>query len=739
MAANPPEPRENEEVIEFNLIGRGDLAVIKALTAAIDKLAQFGEQFITSDPAARANAVSRTAAPTQGNPTGAKSGVPPAAPTQAWRDPNDPLGISPYAAMPRNYGDMRGGANPQTGPGYPPPRNVEGMRGATPSGPPPRSDNRSAFQKAMDATRNDQLDEADERDVEFLSTPPARGRLDRTMQQATRFLGAAHHAPVQSALNLAGGIATAKMIGGATGNEGLGQSIMGSTIANWTGGGQGGGGGDHGASVVHNALNFAQTAALVGSTLHGRASAVAQGGTNLGYDPGAIMRIPGTDIGFRSPFEEGDTPGSFRGIIPRLAPNIRQEIDRRINVQRLRLQGGVTGRQANAIFNQLGAEGISGQEAENMAFDHVAPLVQQGQDPGLATSMLVQAARNGNTSLAEVGRTLSDLGVSARNARMNLNEYQQSLDQFSETAEQLGATKGQGLALGRNLSDAFGVAPQQAGQIIQSPLVQAMAFQRHGILPNAIGTADPTSVAEAANSAVQEAWDMTAAMFGQRTVDPITGKKISQKEANRNHAAQAAQFAGLDVETFEHTRRTGKRAVSLSEANTALQEYGGDVRDRRELEGRQARRPDGRTYDDWRSGNYARDVVRRENKVDRLRDENTRDLNTTQWKPVHEALMKAAPTDTEDKKKYIARIREIEEMKDPGHRMHQAQRLLAGQSQEALKEDRPLLDLTPAAKRLVQQLEQDDPAKREHGRGGAPTNRDRNKPDHRQKAPIGMG
>jgi hypothetical protein len=750
----PPEPNE-PEVIEFNLLGRGDLAAIKSFKQAVENLSRHisGQGVLRNMPAVGGAATT---------PTGAESALPPTRPEAAYE--GDRPGERPHTSVqpiriptvdeyghrrPEHqeqpyYGD-RGDINPQTGSGQPPRRNVND-RGATPTGPPPPPEGTEYQQEQTAAAA---------------STPPAR--LDRTLQRANKILGMARRSPLHSALQLAGGVATAKVVGNALGDdEGEGNSLtssyLGSVLA--AGGGPGGGGDTGGggasrppvnqrAANIHEAINLASTAFLTSRALGGAGSRLAQGGTNMGYDPGAILNIPGTDIGMRTPFQAGGGLFGIRGgglgvsALPQLAPNIRQEIDRRWNILRLRFQGGMSGRQARQVFDQTSAEGFSGQEAEDIAFRHVAPLVQQGQDPALATSMVVQAARNSNTSLEEISRTLDDLGVSARNARQTLNEYQQGLDQFAEGAEQLGATRNQGVELGRRLTDTLGITPQQANQIPQSTMIQAFAFQRHGILPNAIGTADPSAVLEATNQTVQRAWQMTS-MFGQRTTDPTTGKQISQKQADQNHAAQAAQVAGLDVETYLHLRRTGRQAVARSEGLKAVEQYGGrwnTFRQETRQGGTLANIPEGSTA----TGQTDDEIAR--NKRLNTQRERARDLASTQlrgrWGDVRKELEQAAPTrdDPEKRHKYFEQLDRISKMKDPGHQAHEARRLLMSQAKEDMKEKAPsvTLDLTGAAKRLVRQLENDDPAKRDHGRGGKPVNKSRSEPDQKQTLAPGEG
>jgi hypothetical protein len=72
-------------------------------------------------------------------------------------------------------------------------------------------------------------------------------------------------------------------------------------------------------------------------------------------------------------------------------------------------EGGINGEQAREIVGGLSAAGYTGEEGQNLAFNAIAPLVQQGQNAGITVGMMDQAIRNGNMSAKEFVDTMNDL------------------------------------------------------------------------------------------------------------------------------------------------------------------------------------------------------------------------------------------------------------------------------------------------------------------------------------------
>jgi hypothetical protein len=283
-----------------------------------------------------------------------------------------------------------------------------------------------------------------------------------------------------------------------------------------------------------------------------------QQGVAAGFERGGTINIPGTDFGILNPLDMLQSNSAFR-----------EAINQRVNVQRLRMRGGINGEQAQEIIGSLASLGWTGEEGQNLAFDTVSPLVQQGQNPGIVSGLLDQSIRNGNTSLEDFRSTMDDLGPSARAARMSLDEYQESLGAFAEAAQEQGAFFGQGLRLGRNLSSGFGITPQQSTAVMQSPLTQGLAMMNYGVLPNELGALNQGAIGNATNQSV----DMALRAAGAFNRDVVRDGKVVLRGRDRQ-SIQAAQFMGVSRETFERLRRGRDITPHIFEAQEALEAYG---------------------------------------------------------------------------------------------------------------------------------------------------------------------
>jgi hypothetical protein len=371
---------------------------------------------------------------------------------------------------------------------------------------------------------------------------------------------------------------------------------------------------------------------------------------------------------------------------------------------------------------------------EHTAFDAIAPLVRQGQNPELAVGMTVQAIRNGNASLQEVVDTMGNLGPAARAARMSLDEFQQGLDQFAEQAEGAGAYRNQGVALGRGLSEVTGLTPQQLQPIMASPMFQAMAFQHQGVMPNAVGSLTTRQFTQETGRLID--FTMRAARpFGSR-VSP-TGERLSPERARQNQIIQAAAIAGMDPETYTRLLDNRGRLDNLAAGHEAITDFQAVLRQRDES--MRNLPPEQRVENRQNIGAAGQRLTPAQERMNERREAQVHRLDTLTnrgWQRVEHALTGAAPgkpgdKSDEDRVEYFRRVRDIENIRDPKQRLTEAQKLLDEQAKQTLKEDQPAvrLDLSPEAKRLVRQMGgSNDPAKDKAQAGGEQVNKDRTKP-----------
>lgn len=279
-------------------------------------------------------------------------------------------------------------------------------------------------------------------------------------------------------------------------------------------------------------------------------------GIEAGYDPGGTVNIPGTNIGFRNPLD------FLRG-----GSAFRESMNQRVNVQRLRLEGGISGKQASEIVGSLSSLGWTGEQGQTMAFDALRPLVQQGLNPSVTSQMFDQAIRNGNTSLIDLRETLDNLGPSARAAHMSLTEYQEGLDQFANQLQGQGATYGEGVRTGRALSNAYGMSPQQMGAFTQSPLVQAFGAVQYGALPQEFGALGTAGIASATGGAVDQALRAFSG-FKDNPIRNAQGKIITP--GNKRQLIMAAQALGVPMETLQRYQQGRKLAPHILQGTANL-------------------------------------------------------------------------------------------------------------------------------------------------------------------------
>lgn len=453
--------------------------------------------------------------------------------------------------------------------------------------------------------------------------------------------------------------------------------------------------------VVGDLRNYAQRA-------NAYAGAYQQAGVQAGYERAGQINIPGTNIGITNPLD------FFRGNSA-----AREGLNQRINIQRLRLMGGIDQNQAREIVGGLAGSGWTGEQGQNIAFDAIAPLVQQGMNPGLATQSFDQMARQGNASLSDIVDTLSNLGDSARTANMSLDEYQQGLMEFADQAKQYGAIGTQGAQLGRNLTDSLGVAPQVAAQFFQNPLVQGQYMAQTGMLPNTMGMAGGHQVNQAVYGAIDMAMQATRgfAVNGQASVDPITGHRISGRAYQEQ---EAAQILGMSRNELVRLNRERTTAPARSAALELLNRYNPNAPG---AAGRPTSTP-GSTVPLGQGGGVhggTASIVDAQNAINAAHGITpTTPTTDAGWEKIHRQLMLAAPSTpgSKDRNDYIAKVRHIE-TESGQQRIKDTRQLIRDQSKIATPDNTPTVYVKfkgPAAKFFEQDKKGD--AKRNANAGG---------------------
>lgn len=463
--------------------------------------------------------------------------------------------------------------------------------------------------------------------------------------------------------------------------------------------------------------------------LVGYGGGVQQQGVAAGFERAGQWTIPGTDLGITNPADliRGIFGGSNDG-----GSAVAEGIQQRINAQRLRLRGGIDGQQAQAIIQSVSGAGWTGEQGQNLAFDVIAPLVQQGQNPEQTTKLMDQAIRNGNTSVEEFLETMTDLGPAARAARMSLDEYQAALGEFAEVAQQFGATTGQGQRLGRSLSTSLGMAPQVAsGLLFESPLVQGAAMAQTGLLPQQQGLLGANQSTGAIYAALDMAAQGTSGFREQGFTDPTTGHRVTGEDAQVAAMSQilGGQYTPDVIKRLRRNRRAtegGARASDRLDAYTEKAQATQRERDRVDIT---VRDRDWYSVSDqasrlWGGGGDPREVVPA--RFRRASADADRQLNRD-WGRIRGDILSMAPEKGSDERsEFDKRIHKLDDLA-PGKRGKEARKLIEERMRDLGDpgDDRPEVRVKftgPAAKVFEQVMGDDGKAKRSSNSGGKAIN-----------------
>jgi hypothetical protein len=303
-------------------------------------------------------------------------------------------------------------------------------------------------------------------------------------------------------------------------------------------------------------------------------------GAELGFrrDQGGMsgdITIPGTNIGFRNPLS----------LLPGLGSDAAQAgWYIWAQQQALRASPGINGDQARAIAENLTGLGWSGEDFHNLAFNAVAPLVRQGQDPNVITPIIDQALRNGQNSIRDIVDTFNDLGTAAQAARLPLSEMTQGVESFSQAAEAAGGTRLGGIQSGIEFTRATGMAPQIGSALMQNPIVQATAMRTLGILPQEMGSLTGGELSNVSTQALEMAMQLSAPL-NRPTVEHTPGGNITIPGFT-HQIARAAQMLGITTDQARRMWQQRSQAPARAQAEDMLTQFGAEARQARAAEQR---------------------------------------------------------------------------------------------------------------------------------------------------------
>lgn len=452
-------------------------------------------------------------------------------------------------------------------------------------------------------------------------------------------------------------------------------------------------------------------------------------GTDLGFERGGLIGIPGTELGFANPASGAAKEGARQSLTSR----------------RLSLQGGISRGQAREITDSLAGYGWSGDEAQGLAFDAVAPLVSKGFNAGDVTSLLDRTMRQGNSSVQEFVKTMSNLQDTAQITNLTLGQTVEQMKEFVDFGTAHGATAQTSLKRGQEISAANGLAPGVNAEIMQSQMFQGIATTR-GFLPEQLGNMGSNQFNETWYQAIDLADRATRGYLNREIRDPVTGEiTMTGKEAQM---AAKAKYLGVSVDVLERSERERKATLASGRVGGRIRQLDTNIKARQSFKKAEYAKygtdEDTVLHGNWSGINspeamrarHARGV---KDKVEEAVRKNfgpdgLNNLNKD-WRSIRGDLESLAPgergdTNNEERVRYFEQIRDLEK-KSGRDRTGAAMKLLdkrrnsmsGANSDDDVDPDKLSIDLSDEAKRWFKVVKSKDSsqAKRDAQGGGQST------------------
>jgi hypothetical protein len=184
------------------------------------------------------------------------------------------------------------------------------------------------------------------------------------------------------------------------------------------------------------------------------------------------------------------------------------------------------------------------------------------------------AIRTGSQTVTQLRGDLEGLGQAAQAASMNLTDTSNAVATASQAVQTIGGTPGQGIAFGTQFQSITGLPASVGAGLVTNPFIQSMIALQTGVMPSLQGTLGPTALLGGINSGVA----MLSRWFGhsfqtqtKEITNPVTGKPMYSETVTGTQLgdALAAQFLGVDVQTYERMKKYGA-ADAMSVALTGM-------------------------------------------------------------------------------------------------------------------------------------------------------------------------
>lgn len=221
----------------------------------------------------------------------------------------------------------------------------------------------------------------------------------------------------------------------------------------------------------------------------------AQGaGESLGFTPQNGIG-PSNILGFRNPLAMLSSSAGRQGL--------GMNIDA---FSLARLGTGLSTKQAKEAYEAAFGMGFSNQESgllgmttggdlNNVVNGFMAPLMREGAS-AQAVAPFTESLKSGTVSIKELSESLKNLGDTAQATRQTVDQTSAGIQQYTQTAISMGATPVQGINAAKGFMDITGLPSSTLEGALSSPMFQANAMARTGIMPMNIGQLPATQSTE---------------------------------------------------------------------------------------------------------------------------------------------------------------------------------------------------------------------------------------------------
>jgi hypothetical protein len=318
-----------------------------------------------------------------------------------------------------------------------------------------------------------------------------------------------------------------------------------------------------GSNYVPAAKEFVSTVSDAGAKYGKIATQMNQIGEMQGISgSGGDITIPGTSVGFRSPFNDALVAG----------------LKFKAEALKTGMQAGITTGQAEEYGKTTIGMGYNqGTSGFDSIFSGLVDLNKSlgsgfASDPQVQ-EMLDKSTRYGTNSVKDFTDAMKDLVPAARSAHVNIKQMTSDAAAFGDLARSTGGTYLSGVQTMTAMALSTGLNGATIGRLQSSGLVQANLMRGAQLNPWQLAQATSGQRTDAMYKTIDMLYNqMGPAPKDTYTKDPTTGLMIRHSGQDKRDADVAAML-NISVEDLQKTRRTEATSKSRAVAESGFQAY----------------------------------------------------------------------------------------------------------------------------------------------------------------------